>query len=56
MTAPRVCDKCGANLDAGEVCECQKSESRPEVEPSTEFVMGRSLEAMPAPSTSTLRR
>lgn len=47
MTAPRTCEKCGAHLDAGEVCECEKAEAI-NVEPSTEFVMGRSLEALPA--------
>ena len=47
MTAPRTCEKCGAHLDAGEVCECEKVEAI-NVEPSTEFVMGRSLEALPA--------
>ena len=24
MTAPKVCEHCGAALDAGEVCECEK--------------------------------
>lgn len=23
MTAPRVCEHCGAALDAGEVCDCR---------------------------------
>lgn len=48
MTAPKTCDHCGARLDAGEVCDCQKVTEQPAVEPSTEFIMGKSLEALPA--------
>ena len=48
MAAPRICDKCGAALDAGEVCDCENTGKAPRVEPSTEFVMGKSLEALPA--------
>lgn len=48
MTAPKVCERCGARLDAEEVCDCQKGAVNPTIEPSTEFVMGNSLEALPA--------
>lgn len=26
MTAPKVCDRCGAALDAGETCDCENEE------------------------------
>lgn len=41
MTAPRICDRCGAALDAGERCDCKEDTM------SMEFVMGNSLEALP---------
>lgn len=43
MTAPRICDRCGAALDAGEACDCTKEDDTV----SMEFVMGNSLEALP---------
>ena len=42
MTAPRICDRCGAALDAGETCDCKEDDTM-----SMEFVMGNSLEALP---------
>lgn len=48
MTAPKVCENCGAALDAGEVCTCGKAAGGVTVEPSTEFIMGDSLEQLPA--------
>ncbi len=42
MTAPRICDRCGAALDAGETCDCKEGDTM-----SMEFVMGNSLEALP---------
>lgn len=42
MTAPRVCDRCGAALDAGETCDCKEDDTV-----SMEFVMGSSLETLP---------
>ena len=51
MTAPKKCEHCGANLDAGEVCTCQKDTAvtaeTTEVTGSMEFVMGESLAALP---------
>lgn len=51
MTAPKKCERCGANLDAGEVCTCQSeadmSADTTEATGSMEFVMGNSLEALP---------
>jgi len=48
MTAPRKCEHCGANLDAGEVCTCQTEGAvTAETTGSMEFVMGNSLEALP---------
>lgn len=41
MTAPRVCERCGAALDAGETCDCKEDTM------NMEFVMGNSLEALP---------
>lgn len=43
MTAPRICERCGAALDAGETCDCIDKEDNM----SMEFVMGSSLEALP---------
>lgn len=49
MTAPRKCEHCGANLDAGETCTCQSEERvEPMAEGYMEFVMGSSLENLPA--------
>lgn len=49
MTAPKTCEKCGANLDAGEVCSCVSEErAEPVAQGSMEFVMGDSLEKLPA--------
>lgn len=42
MTAQRICDRCGAALDAGETCDCKEDDTM-----SMEFVMGNSLEALP---------
>lgn len=42
MTAPKVCERCGAALDAGETCDCMKEDTM-----SMEFVMGSSLERLP---------
>ncbi len=47
MTAPRTCERCGAHLDAGETCTCQ-DEAMQEGTGSMEFVMGTSLEQLPA--------
>lgn len=50
-TAPKTCDFCGANLDAGETCTCQQpaEEAVVQTDASTmEFVMGTSLETLPA--------
>ena len=47
MTAPRTCEHCGAHLDAGEVCTC-RNETAQEGTGSMEFVMGTSLEQLPA--------
>lgn len=30
MSYYRACPKCGANLDPGEVCDCQNKETAPE--------------------------
>lgn len=43
MTAPRVCERCGAALDAGETCDCREEDKTM----AMEFVMGSSLEALP---------
>lgn len=49
MTAPRKCERCGANLDAGETCTCVSEEqAEPVAGGSMEFVMGSSLEQLPA--------
>lgn len=48
MTAPKTCERCGARLDAEEICDCQKGVVNPTIEPSTEFVMGKSLEGLPS--------
>lgn len=33
MTAPKICEYCGACLDAGETCDCKESkESKAEIE------------------------
>lgn len=49
MTAPRTCGRCGAHLDAGEVCSCMNEEhTEPVAQGSMEFVMGNSLEQLPA--------
>ena len=34
MTAPNVCEHCGACLDAGEKCDCQKEKTEPSEEDS----------------------
>lgn len=51
MTAPKKCEHCGANLDAGETCTCQNDTAvtaeTTAVTGSMEFVMGKSLEALP---------
>lgn len=51
MTAPRECERCGANLDAGETCTCQAEAAvdtdTTETTGSMEFVMGESLAALP---------
>lgn len=50
-TAPKTCPRCGAHLDAGEVCTCQQEEQEvleaTEGTGSMEFVMGNSLAALP---------
>lgn len=43
MTAPRVCEHCGAALDAGEICDCVKEEETM----AMEFVMATDLETLP---------
>ena len=49
MTAPRTCERCGAHLDAGEACSCMNEEhTEPVARAGMEFVMGDSLERMPA--------
>lgn len=49
MTAPRTCERCGAHLDAGETCSCVSEErDEPVAEGNMEFVMGSSLEQLPA--------
>lgn len=42
MTAPRICEHCGAALDAGETCDCMKED-----ENMMEFVMSTDLETLP---------
>lgn len=34
MTAPKVCEHCGAYLDAGERCECEEEKKEPSSEDS----------------------
>lgn len=49
MTAPRTCERCGAHLDAGETCSCSNEvHTEPVADGSLEFVMGDSLERLPA--------
>lgn len=49
MTAPKTCERCGANLDAGETCSCSNDvHTEPATDGSLEFVMGDGLEQLPA--------
>lgn len=49
MTAPRTCERCGAHLDAGETCTCEnETYTEPATDGGMEFIMGNSLEQMPA--------
>ncbi len=52
MTAPRVCPDCGVALDANEICTCKqetvKETAAPVAAGNMEFVMGDSLEHLPA--------
>lgn len=43
MTAPRICEYCGAALDPGEKCDCMKEDETV----SMEFVMRTDLETLP---------
>lgn len=47
MTAPKTCERCGAHLDAGEICTCTNEEYTEPAAGSMEFVMGNSLETLP---------
>lgn len=44
MTAPRVCEHCGAALDPGETCDCTKENN---TMADMEFVMSTDLETLP---------
>ncbi len=47
-TAPKTCPDCGAALDANEVCACRQEAQAPAGTGAMEFVMGDSLERLPA--------
>lgn len=44
MTAPRICDYCGAALDPGETCDCTKEDN---TMADMEFVMSTDLDTLP---------
>lgn len=34
MTAPKICEKCGVCLDAGEECDCEREQEDRKISPA----------------------